>query len=311
MKKSSIKILSLLVMMTMALSSCLNDLEDFTGQFSGSPAIAEFSEAANAATGTVGREIVDPTKPAPFSLRVNIASPYALDKATKVVVELDNSLIDEYNAERGLTGSAAAIPVPLAALTIPSYEVTVPAGKREVEWEFTVDASKVPNPVTTFYIIPVKIVSAENNVVVSGNFGTKLIRILARNEFDGEYLMNGFIMRPGDTGGLEGYFEGFEYGLITVSGNAVKMDHGQLWANGGGVGGIDAGWTITINNSTPGTSYPITLVDVTQGSNFVMVAGYPHRYEIAAKTFFWSVQWGAATPKNRGCTDTLVYVGPR
>ena len=54
MKKSSIKILSLLVMMTMALSSCLNDLEDFTGQFSGSPVIAEFSEAANAATGTVG-----------------------------------------------------------------------------------------------------------------------------------------------------------------------------------------------------------------------------------------------------------------
>jgi len=298
-------------MMTMALSSCLNDLEDFTGQFSGSPAIAEFSEASNAATGTVGREIVDPTKPAPFSLRVNIASPYPLDKDTKVVVELDNALIAAYNAENELTGSAAAIPVPLEALTIPSFEVTVPAGKREVEWEFTVDASKVPNPVTTFYIIPVKIVSTTNDVVISGNYGSKLIRILARNEFDGAYLMNGFIMRPGDTGGLEGYFEGFEYGLITVSGNAVKMDGVQLWANGGAVGGIDAGWTITINNATPGASYPITLVDVTQGANFIMVAGYPHRYDVASKTFFWSVQWGAATPKNRGCTDTLVYVGPR
>jgi len=298
-------------MMTMALSSCLNDLEDFTGQFSGSPAIAEFSEASNAATGTVGREIVDPTKPAPFSLRVNIASPFALDKATKVTVALDNSLIDAYNAEKGLTGAAAAIPVPIAALNVTSYDVTVPAGKREVEWEFTVDATKVPNPVTTFYLIPVKIVSADNSVVVSGNFGTKLIRILARNEFDGKYLMKGFIMRPGDTGGLEGYFKNFAYSLLTVSGNAVKMDHVQYWANGSGVGGIDAGWTITINKSTPGASYPITLVDVTQGSNFIMTPGYPSRYEVAAKTFMWSVNWGTASPKNRGCTDTLIYQGPR
>lgn len=297
--------------MTMALSSCLNDLEDFTGQFSGSPAIAEFSEASNAATGTVGREIVDPTKPANFVLKLNIASPFPLDKDTKIVVALDNDLIAAYNAEKGLTGAAAAIPVPLAALTIASYEVTIPAGKREADWTFSVDATKVPNPVTTFYIIPVKIVSAENGVVPSGNFGSKLIRVLARNEFDGDYLMKGFIMRPGDTGGLEGYFSGFEYSLSTVSGNAVKMDRGQLWANGGGVGGIDAGWTITINKSVPGTSFPITLVDVTQGSNFIMVPGYQHRYEIATKTFMWSVEWGTATPKNRGCTDTLVYVGPR
>jgi hypothetical protein len=311
MKKSSIKISALLVMMTMALSSCLNDLEDFTGQFSGSPAIAEFSEASNAATGTVGREIVDPTKPANFVLKLNIASPFPLDKDTKIVVALDNALITEYNAEKGLTGAAAAIPVPLAALTIASYEVTIPAGKREADWAFSVDASKVPNPVTTFYIIPVKIVSAENGVVPSGNFGNKLVRVLARNEFDGDYLMKGFIMRPGDTGGLEGYFKGFEYSLITVSGNAVKMDHGQLWANGGGVGGIDAGWTITVDKTTPGASYPITLVDVTQGSNFIMTPGYQSRYEVAAKTFMWSVNWGTATPKNRGCTDTLVYVGPR
>jgi hypothetical protein len=311
MKKSYIKFLSLLVLMTMVLSSCLNDLEDFTGQFSGSPTIAEFSEASNAATGTVGREIVDPSKPANFVLKVNIASPYPLDKDTKVTVALDNALIVAYNAEKGLTGSAAAVPVPMAALTISSYEVTIPAGKREADWAFTVDASKVPNPVTTFYLIPVKIVSAENNVVPSGNFGTKLVRILARNEFDGDYLMSGFVMRPGDTGGLEGYFEDEEYSLITVSGNAVKMNRVQVWANGSNVGGIDAGWTITINKATPGTSYPVTLVDVTQGAAFIMVPGYPSRYEIAAKTFFWSVQWGTATPKNRGCTDTLVYVGPR
>lgn len=310
MKKSSIKIISLLVVVNMAMTSCLNDLEDFMGQFSGTPAIAELSEAANAATGTIGREIINPLVPAVFTLKVNIASAFPLDKDTKITLALDNSLITAYNTARGLTGSAAAIPVPTAAITISSYDVVVPAGKREVDWSFSVDATKVPNAVTTFYIIPVQIVSAENGVVPSGNFGSKLMRILARNEFDGKYTMKGFVMRPGDTGGLEGYFKNQAYSLITVGGTSVIMDRVQVWANGSNVGGIDPGWTITVNKTT-GPPYPITLVDVTQGSAFIMVPGYNSRYDVPSKTFFWSVQWGTAVPKNRGCTDTLVYVGPR
>lgn len=294
--------------MTMTLSSCLNDLEDFTGQFSGSPAIAELSEASNAATGTVGREIINPTAPAAFTLRINIASVYPLDKDTKVTLELDNNLITAYNAEKGLSGANAAVPVPLAALTVPSYEVTVPAGKREAEWSFTVDPTRVPSPVTTFYIIAVKITGAENGVVPSGNFGSKLIRVLARNEFDGKYKMKGFVMRPGDTGGLEGYFRNQDYSLKTVGANSVIMDRVQVWANGSNVGGISP-WTITIDKSA--NPMPIVLTDATQGADFVMTAGYTSRYEPTSKTFYWKVNWGTASPKNRGCTDTLVYVGPR
>ena len=177
--------------MIMVLSSCLNDLEDFTGQFSGSPVIAEIPEASNAATGTVSREIIDPTKPAEFTLRVNIASPFPLDKDTKITLALDNNLITLYNAEKGYTGSAAAIPVPLDALTVTSYEVVVPAGKREAEWTFKIDANKLPNSLAIKYLLPVKIESAENNVVVSGNFGTKLVRVLARNKWDGIYTATG------------------------------------------------------------------------------------------------------------------------
>lgn len=177
--------------MIMVLSSCLNDLEDFTGQFSGSPVIAEIPEASNAATGTVSREIIDPTKPAEFSLRVNIASPFPLDKDTKITLALDNNLITLYNAEKGYTGAAAAIPVPLDALTVASYDVVVPAGKREAEWTFKIDANKLPNSLAIKYLLPVKIASAENNVVVSGNFGTKLVRVLARNKWDGVYTATG------------------------------------------------------------------------------------------------------------------------
>ena len=181
MKNTSIRILFLLILMTLSMTSCLNDLEDFMEEFSSSPAIAELSEASNPSTGTVEREIIDPTKTSSFSLRVNIASVYPLNIPTKVTLALDNALITEYNTTRELTGENAAVPVPLNAITIPSYNVTIPAGEREADWIFSVDAAKVPNPVTTLYIIPVRITNAENGVIPSGNFGTKLVRILAHN----------------------------------------------------------------------------------------------------------------------------------
>jgi hypothetical protein len=221
MKKSSIKIISLLVLMTMALTSCLKDLEDFTGQFSGSPAIAELSESANAATGTVSREIINPLVSKEFSLRVNIASANPLNVATKVVLELDNTLITAYNASKGLSGTAAAIPVPVAAMTVASYEVTIPAGQREAEWLFTINPSLVPNVVDKFYIIPVKIVSAENGVVPSGNFGTKLVRVLSRNDWDGIYTVTGTMVDDANAT-LSGWYP-HTIRLITSSGSVCSV----------------------------------------------------------------------------------------
>jgi hypothetical protein len=300
------KNLTILVSIIVFLTSCLNKVEELK-----SSGIAEFLESTYVFPGTVDREILDQTNPATFVFKVTIT--YAVDpgKDTKVTLVLDNTLADTYNAVNKLSGTNAAVPVPLAALTISSWQVTVPAGSNEVDWSFTIDPMKLPDPINTFYVVPVKIVSAENGIVPGSSFSSMLVKILMRNEFDGIYAMKGFIMRPGDTGGLEGYFNGFEYRLITVRSNSVKMDHGQSWANGVTVGDIDPGWTITINNSAPAASYPVTLVDTAQGSNFTMVAGYPSRYDVASKTFYWSVQWSSATPKNRGCTDTLVYVGPR
>lgn len=309
MKKVSIKIISLLVVLTMTLSSCLNDLEDFLGDFGGTPGIAEFNEAANASTGTVGREIVNPLVPAEFELQLSYNLPEVLNSDIKITLAIDNALVTKYNTERGLTGTAAAVPVPATAFSATTYDVVILAGKREGTWSFKIDATKLANPVTTFYMLPVKISSVDNNLTISGNNGDRLVRILARNQFDGKYKMKGFIMRPGDTGGLEGYFKDKDYSLLTVSGNAVKMNKVQCWADGSNVGGIEP-WTITVNNLVA-APYPITLADAVQGSNFIMTPGYFSRYDVTTKTFYWSVNWGAATPKNRGCTDTLVYVGPR
>ncbi|HPR13603.1 MAG TPA: DUF1735 domain-containing protein [Bacteroidales bacterium] len=191
MKKSKIIFIALLVLATLSFTSCLNDLEDFMGGFSGSPAIAELSEAPSPATGTIIREIIDPTQPLEVNFRVGIAVAKPLSKAVTVTLAIDNALVTAYNTERNLTGDAAALPMPAAALGISSYEVTIPAGELEADWNITVDAEQVPDIVVKFYIIPVKIASVTENVVISGNYGTKLMRIMSRNKYDGLYLLKG------------------------------------------------------------------------------------------------------------------------
>lgn len=220
MKKSIIKIFSLLVLMTLGMTSCLNDKEDFLGDFSSSPAIAELSEAANPSTGTVVREIIDPTKPAEFKLMVNIAvaNPFTTD--TKVTLVQDNSLVDTYNTEHELTGADAAVAIPAAAITASSYEVTIPAGKNQIEWSFAVDAAQVPNPVSTFYILPMRIESVTNGVTISGNLGTKLIRVLARNKYDGRYIVTGTFKDYISTAWFGYYPKTID--LITIGGDMVS-----------------------------------------------------------------------------------------
>lgn len=191
MKKINIKILSILVLLALSLTSCLNDLEDFMGAFSSSPAIAELSEAPSAATGTINREIIDPTKPLEVKFRVGIAVAKPLSSATTITLAIDPALVTAYNTARNLTGANAAIAVPLAALTIPSYDVTIPAGQLEADWVISINAALVPDIVAKIYLIPVKIASATNGVVVSGNYGTKLMRVLSRNKYDGIYTVTG------------------------------------------------------------------------------------------------------------------------
>lgn len=190
MKNISIKILSLLVLITMTLSSCLNDLEDYLGGFSGSPATAEILNRPSASTGLTLIGFVDPTKKIDVIIKVGISVSTVPTVPTKVTMVLDNALITAYNTAKGLTGVDAGIPVPAAGLTFTSMEVTIPAGKMDAEFKFVVDPTKIVNA-AALNIIPLKIASADRGVQVSGNFGNALVQILGRNKWDGIYTVTG------------------------------------------------------------------------------------------------------------------------
>jgi hypothetical protein len=327
MKNISIKIISLLVLITMTLSSCLNDLEDFLGQFGGSPAIAELSEAANPSTGTIVREIINPTVPAEFTLRVNIASANYFKTDVTVTLAIDNSLIPAFNTAH----STSAVAIPAAAIGVTSYDVVIPAGTREIDWTFSIDATKVPNPTSTFYILPVKIVSATNGVVVSGNYAEKYIRILARNKYDGKYTVTGsfYDFVTGTPPWVGAYPK--HVNLITLGGDLVsKYDtdnslYGYIFDTGAGLSQF-GNWTptfkfdvvtdavIDVINSTfdaaprsRTAALYTTTVAPAPAPNANKFFTSDHHIEVS----YWLVQQTTVPVNRTAIVETYTYVGPR
>jgi len=202
MKKTKIIFISLLALTTMFMTSCLNDLEDFMGDFGSSPAIAEFNENADAAAGSTFLYVTYAPGEVDASLvRLNIASVNPLSTDVTITLALDDALVTAYNHDRGYD-TLPPVPdplyhaIPAAALNITSYQVTIPAGKREATWDIKVSPSLIPDFFNVKYLVGVKIVSATGGAVVSGNFSELLVRVMAKNKYHGSYHSVGWFVHP-------------------------------------------------------------------------------------------------------------------
>jgi hypothetical protein len=244
-----------------------------------------------------------------FEVRRDVHSQASLNSTVTVIVKLDDAVLTEYNTDH----KTSFVPLPTSLATLdpaPAADGNITLNFGPGEFAKTIFVN-VPNA-TKFdfskaYGLGFRLVSTTEGAKLSEAVGTEVVsQVLVKNKYDGKYSMKGFIMRPGDTGGLEGYFKDHIKTMSTSGATAVTMSPNQLWANGGGVGGIGA-WTITVDESgTP--PYKITVTDPV-AVNWKMDPDYPNRYDPATKTFYFKVNWGAATnPYIRGCTDTLTIV---
>lgn len=247
-----------------------------------------------------------------FEVRRDVPSEAALNSTTTAVLtfDADTAILKSYNT----TNKTSFIPLPVSlATTTPALtggKITLTFSPGEFAKSIVVNIpSSASFDFSKQYALAYRLTEVTGSGIISAAVGKTIVaQVLAKNKYDGKYKMKGFIMRPGDTGGLEGFFKGFDHKLSTSGAKSVKMSPNQLWANGGGVGGIGA-WTITIDDAgTP--PYPITVTDPV-AVNWLMDPTYPNRYDPATKTFYFKVNWGATIPYIRGCTDTLVYVGPQ
>lgn len=244
-----------------------------------------------------------------LSFKKDIPNSTALATTTTINLTMDldgSTLISKYNTLHG----TSYVPMPLTLFTstpaISGGKLTLTYAPGDFEKSIVVtvpDASKFD--FSKAYMVAFKVTYSGEGTFSKAISDTIYRQILAINKYDGVYKMKGFIMRPGDTGGLEGFFSDHEKKLATVGASAVVMSPNQLWANASGVGGIGA-WTITVNE----TNNSITVTDPV-AVRWLMDPTYPNRYDPAKKTFYFKVNWGAADPYTRGCVDTLVYVGPR
>jgi len=299
----NIKIAALLVVLAVLTGSCIENKVEPLGDEG--QVLVKLTPASP--SGFFLRVAEGTDQPQTFALidvRRDAPTAAALNATTVVTLTFDQAIITAYNSANG----TSFIPVPSnlyttsPASTGGNITVTFDPGEFAQQVNLTIPNALLLDPANQYAIAYKMTVTSGAGVLSTSSSDELVVQVLPKNPWDGKYKMKGFIMRPGDTGGLEGFFLNQDYTLGTSGARSVKFNRVQVWANGANVGGIGV-WSITV--AANGTD--ISVTDPGVAANFEMVPGYPHRYDPALKTFFFQVQWGTATPRNRGCTDTLVW----
>ncbi len=213
--------------LALGMSSCLNDDEHYV-DFKNVGAIAEIPSAAFYGVAD-NRGLPIQTTPIAYSFDVNIASPTPPTQDVTVTLAVDKAALDAYNAANNTTYQL----LPTTLYQLPSLTTTVKAGTRlaPVALTFYSSSDKVSDPTAyndANYALPLKITSASNNVVVSSNFGTKIIFLKIKNNYDGTYRSVGTFTHP--TAGQRKIDR--DKTLGTIDATTVETEYADLGGSG-------------------------------------------------------------------------------
>lgn len=318
MKRTYIYLYTILAALTVFLSSCLKSEKTFT-DFSKAGTLVELPLAAYTGlnkTAAVAIPIQAAAQTVPVV--VNVASPVALSTSLKVTLKVDeaaltalnNKNIAQYKADSTAAANdptgATAEPdyptiytlMPTQFYTIPTLVTTVPANQRTANISINVVTQNFD--LEKAYVLPITIADASGQQI--SNYKTLFLNIQAKNKYDGIYTVKGYVHRDADLS-LGGPIKaGITTSLATTGANTLSYT--PVWANGGGIGGID-GLGLVVNPTTN----KVTFTD--SNPTLVGTPGYDNRYDPATKTFYLSFLWNGTDINHRGMTDTLTYSKPR
>jgi hypothetical protein len=176
--------------------------------------------------------------------------------------------------------------------------VVIKAGTSKATFNIPFDPSKFD--LSKQEVLPLTITSASSGIV-SGNFGTILLNVNAKNLYDGIFSMEegSFVQRyaagkPTDPAvdGLNGSLaENDDITLSTISANTVQISNLKWHGNSSGVGGID-NLQVTVDPAT-------NLVTMRSISNTTLanIAGKVNKWDPATKTLTLNFDWNQATNK--------------
>lgn len=236
-----------------SMTGCLKDDEHFT-DFTNVGAVAEIpSSAFYGIEDNQGLPIQ--TTPVSYTFDVNVASPTPPTQDVNITLTVDKAALDAYNAA---DTSRHYQLLPASLYQVSSLTATVKAGTRlaPVVLSFFSGSTQVPDPTAynnANYALPLKITSASNNVAVSSNYGSKIIFLKIKNQYDGDYHAVGTFTHP--TAGPRKIDR--DKTLTTVDLNTVSTEYADLGGNNYLMWlRVNADNTVTIipKGATPSTS---------------------------------------------------------
>lgn len=278
----------ILIAAALSLSSCLKNSNNYVDLTKGVPLVELPLEARNLPGNLVPEALPISATPQVIQVAVNIASVNPLNSPVTVTLALDAPAIDVYNHAQGLDtgGNVPYKMLPAADYSIPTYQVTIPAGQRLGYININVNTSLI-DP-SGLFILPIKIVNGGGQQV--SNYDELLLSVGAKNQYDGTYTASGIRHHPvlGDIP--------FNYSVAMGTASASAVD-------GPALADLKQDLHLQINADNTVT---VTSTDEPDGAN---QAGTTSTYNPATKTFTLHYFYNVAAP--RKIDETLVYTGPR
>ena len=179
----------LLVTAALSLSSCLKDSKYYVNVSQGVPLVELPLEARNLVGNLVPEALPISSTPQVIQVAVNLAYASTLGSPLTVTLALDPAAVTAYNHANGLDtgGNTPYVLLPPADYSIPSYQVTIPAGQHLVFLNININTSLV-DPSGQF-ILPIKIVDGGGQQI--SNYNELLLAVGAKNQYDGVYIVTG------------------------------------------------------------------------------------------------------------------------
>lgn len=157
-----------------------------------------------------------------LTLKLDAESPATEDLVVTLSLAQSDAMIAAYNTANATT--VVALPSNLYTLPSGGLAVTIPKGSRSVPFVIKINTSKI-NPSLT-YGLGLTLASIDKaGYTISGNFGKSLVRISAKNKYDGVYTMKTKMTasdRPTVNTTTQWTWPG-DVHLVTTSGTSVNL----------------------------------------------------------------------------------------
>jgi hypothetical protein len=161
----------------------------------------------------------DLTPEADYPVTVSYSGAHVAPQDITVTLGVDTSAVSQYNKEQ----KAAFDVITTDLYTIPA-SVVIPKGQRTVQAVVKFKPAKFD--FLKNYVLPIQIKSVSTGEV-SGNFGTILLAVKAKNIYDATYTATGYVYHPTAPRAVSK-----NKPVVTISPTTVKVELGDLGSSG-------------------------------------------------------------------------------